>query len=90
MLTNTLKELQQQKDKALSRIKCLNAQIKNLDQAIEALTRLTSAHAEAGVKPAKKRTMPASAIAKIRAAQKKRWAKVHAEQAAKEKKAVKK
>jgi hypothetical protein len=90
MLTNTLKELQQQKAKAQSHIKCLNAQIKNLDQAIEALSKLTSTHAEAGVKPAKKRTMPASAIAKIRAAQKKRWAKVHEEKAAQEKKAAKK
>ena len=40
---------------------------------------------KAAVKPAKKRTMPASARKAIAAAQKARWAKWHAEQAAKQK-----
>jgi len=66
-VTPIIKALAGQKAKA-------QAEIDRIDEALTALTRLSSA-ATLGRKPARKRSMSASARKRIAAAQKARWAK---------------
>ncbi len=70
-MSNIVEQLQQEK-------KNLQQRLNKIDRALAILSDTPSTGQ--AVEP-KKRTMPASAIARIRAYQKARWAKIRAEQA---------
>jgi len=88
MISTAVKELQSAKKEITTKISSLEKEAKQIDQAIAALSGLSVG----GVKtaPAGKRTMSATAKAKLSAFQKARWAKINAGKATATKPAKKK
>jgi hypothetical protein len=73
MIANAVKELQQRKNQIASQVRSLEAEAKQLDQAIKVLSKLSGPVAVKA--KAAKRKMSAATIAKMRVAAKARWAK---------------
>ncbi len=73
MLEKTITELNKRRNQIAGQITTLKAESKKLDKAIKVLAKL-SGGSTATATPRKRRKMSATARAKIRAAQKKRWA----------------
>ena len=82
-LQETIRQLEAQHARTAKELAGLEAAIKALKALSGAAAPVPSPAPAATPKAAKKRTMPASAIEKIRAAQKARWAKIAEEKAAK-------
>ncbi len=76
VITDTVRQLKKRQGEIATEIGKLEAEAEKLAQAIKVLSRLSGPAKDNA--PRKRRRMSAAARAKIRAAQKKRWAAWHA------------
>ncbi len=80
MLESTIAELKQRKGQIASQIASLEAESRKLDKALKVLGTISGKNRAAANPARRRRKFSAQAIAKIRAAQKRRWAAWKAKQ----------